>query len=173
MKVAREPGELERTPRAVAIGTFDGVHLGHRSVVRTAIEAGPLPTVHGDAGNRVNRRHGRLGFLARELPDEIPALMAEVRRSCSTRRRIGRPGPTRCCWPTMSSSVRGRRRAASGAWARSRSSAAALNRSSTTVSTIQSATAGQDGEVHRLGTEPADRQARTVGRERRQHRVQP
>ena len=45
MKVARTPGELARRPRAVAIGTFDGVHRGHQSVVRTAIEAGPLPTV--------------------------------------------------------------------------------------------------------------------------------
>ena len=45
MKVVHAPAELERRPRAVAIGTFDGVHLGHRSVVRTAIEAGPLPTV--------------------------------------------------------------------------------------------------------------------------------
>jgi riboflavin kinase/FMN adenylyltransferase len=45
VKVVHAPAELERRPRAVAIGTFDGVHLGHRSVVRTAIEAGPLPTV--------------------------------------------------------------------------------------------------------------------------------
>ncbi len=45
MRVAHSPGELERQPRAVAIGTFDGVHIGHRAVVRTAIEAGPLPTV--------------------------------------------------------------------------------------------------------------------------------
>ena len=34
VKVARTPAELERRPRAVAIGTFDGVHLGHRAVVR-------------------------------------------------------------------------------------------------------------------------------------------
>ena len=45
MKVARAPGELERRPRAVAIGTFDGVHVGHQAVVRAAVEAGPLPTV--------------------------------------------------------------------------------------------------------------------------------
>ena len=54
-----------------------------------------------------------------------------VSRSCSTRRRSGLPGPTRWSWPTTSSSVRGRSRAASGAWARRRSSAAALNRSLT------------------------------------------
>jgi riboflavin kinase/FMN adenylyltransferase len=45
MRVARAPGELERSPRAVAIGTFDGVHLGHRAVVRAAVDAGLSPTV--------------------------------------------------------------------------------------------------------------------------------
>ena len=39
-----------------------------------------------------------------------------VSRSCSTSRRSGLPGPTRCSWPTTSSIVRGRSRAASGAW---------------------------------------------------------
>lgn len=43
--IARDPAELERRPRAVAIGTFDGLHLGHRAVVRAAIDAGPAPTV--------------------------------------------------------------------------------------------------------------------------------
>jgi riboflavin kinase / FMN adenylyltransferase len=45
MNVARVPSELERRPRAVAIGTFDGVHLGHRAVVRAAVDAGQTPTV--------------------------------------------------------------------------------------------------------------------------------
>jgi riboflavin kinase / FMN adenylyltransferase len=45
LKVAHAPGELERRSRAVAIGTFDGVHVGHRAVVRAAVERGPLPTV--------------------------------------------------------------------------------------------------------------------------------
>jgi riboflavin kinase/FMN adenylyltransferase len=45
VKVARAPADLERRPRAVAIGTFDGVHLGHRAVIRAAVEAGPTPTV--------------------------------------------------------------------------------------------------------------------------------
>lgn len=44
MNVASAPGALERRPRAVAIGTFDGVHLGHRAVVRAAVEAGLTPT---------------------------------------------------------------------------------------------------------------------------------
>jgi riboflavin kinase/FMN adenylyltransferase len=45
VKVARRPAELERAPRAAAIGTFDGVHVGHRAVVGAAVEAGPRPTV--------------------------------------------------------------------------------------------------------------------------------
>ncbi len=45
MTVARRPEELDLVPRAVAIGTFDGVHLGHRAVIRAAVEAGPRPTV--------------------------------------------------------------------------------------------------------------------------------
>src|SRR6266487_1236325 len=40
---ARE--ELELRPRAVAIGTFDGLHLGHRAVVQAAVESGLTPTV--------------------------------------------------------------------------------------------------------------------------------
>lgn len=45
MKVAREPEELARRPRAVAIGTFDGVHLGHRRVLEAAQAAGLTSTV--------------------------------------------------------------------------------------------------------------------------------
>ena len=43
MRVARRPEELGPGPRAVAIGTFDGVHLGHRAVIAAAAESG-LPT---------------------------------------------------------------------------------------------------------------------------------
>ncbi|HEX3806345.1 MAG TPA: riboflavin biosynthesis protein RibF [Gaiellaceae bacterium] len=45
MNVARHVDEVERVPRAVAIGTFDGVHLGHRAVIRAAVSAGLRPTV--------------------------------------------------------------------------------------------------------------------------------
>jgi riboflavin kinase / FMN adenylyltransferase len=45
VNVARSAGELARVPRAVAIGTFDGVHLGHRAVIGAAADTGLRPTV--------------------------------------------------------------------------------------------------------------------------------
>lgn len=45
MRVARSQAELERRDRAVAIGTFDGVHLGHRRVIQAALDAGLTATV--------------------------------------------------------------------------------------------------------------------------------
>ncbi len=45
MRVARSPAELASRERAVAIGTFDGVHLGHRRVIEDVLAAGPTPTV--------------------------------------------------------------------------------------------------------------------------------
>ncbi len=45
MNVARSVSELETRPRAVAIGTFDGVHRGHQQVIGAAVETGLVPTV--------------------------------------------------------------------------------------------------------------------------------
>ena len=45
MTVARSSGELDRVRRAVAIGTFDGVHRGHRAVIDAAVGAGLRSTV--------------------------------------------------------------------------------------------------------------------------------
>jgi riboflavin kinase/FMN adenylyltransferase len=45
VNVAHTPAELERKPRAVAVGTFDGVHLGHRRVVEAALAAALAPTL--------------------------------------------------------------------------------------------------------------------------------
>lgn len=45
MRVARAVSELEGVPRAVAVGSFDGVHLGHRRVLQAAIDAGSRSTV--------------------------------------------------------------------------------------------------------------------------------
>jgi riboflavin kinase/FMN adenylyltransferase len=43
--VAHAPDELEPRPRAVALGTFDGVHVGHHRILRAAVDAGLAPTV--------------------------------------------------------------------------------------------------------------------------------
>jgi riboflavin kinase/FMN adenylyltransferase len=45
MNVSHAPGELEPKPRAVAIGTFDGVHVGHQAVVSAADVPGLAHTV--------------------------------------------------------------------------------------------------------------------------------
>jgi riboflavin kinase/FMN adenylyltransferase len=45
VNVARTPADLEQRTRAVALGTFDGVHLGHRRVIEAVLAAGPTPTV--------------------------------------------------------------------------------------------------------------------------------
>jgi riboflavin kinase/FMN adenylyltransferase len=47
VRVVHAPGELEARPRAVALGTFDGVHLGHRRVLAATLAAGSAltPTV--------------------------------------------------------------------------------------------------------------------------------
>jgi riboflavin kinase / FMN adenylyltransferase len=44
VKVARDLRELDPQPRAVALGTFDGVHRGHRRVLDAAVAAGETST---------------------------------------------------------------------------------------------------------------------------------
>jgi len=45
VKAATAPSELGARDRAVAIGTFDGVHRGHQRVIAAAVETGLVPTV--------------------------------------------------------------------------------------------------------------------------------
>jgi riboflavin kinase / FMN adenylyltransferase len=45
VRVATAPHELGAADRAVALGTFDGVHLGHRRVIEAALAAGPQANV--------------------------------------------------------------------------------------------------------------------------------
>ena len=45
MRVASSPHELGAGERAAALGTFDGVHLGHRRVIEAALAAGPQAAV--------------------------------------------------------------------------------------------------------------------------------
>jgi riboflavin kinase / FMN adenylyltransferase len=43
--VASSPAQLERRARAVAVGSFDGVHRGHRAVIEAVRATGLVPTV--------------------------------------------------------------------------------------------------------------------------------
>ena len=70
MRVAHTPAQVERQPRAVAVGSFDGVHRGHVAVLDaaratglavTAITFDPHPRIA--LGNRVEQ----LTTLARKL----------------------------------------------------------------------------------------------------------
>jgi riboflavin kinase / FMN adenylyltransferase len=45
VRIAHRPGAVERKPRAVAVGSFDGVHRGHQAVLAAARATGLAPTV--------------------------------------------------------------------------------------------------------------------------------
>jgi riboflavin kinase/FMN adenylyltransferase len=45
MRVATSPQELGAGERAVTLGTFDGVHIGHRRALESALAVGPQATV--------------------------------------------------------------------------------------------------------------------------------
>ncbi|MGC9973930.1 MAG: riboflavin biosynthesis protein RibF, partial [Gaiellaceae bacterium] len=54
MKVVRDPIDLPRSARTIAIGSFDGVHLGHRRVLNAAFETGlPVAVLTFDPHPRV------------------------------------------------------------------------------------------------------------------------
>src|SRR5579875_463657 len=88
------------------------------------------PAVTADPGTKTFEVYLAISRARVVLPLPAgPQRIAEPTRSLSMSVRSGAPGATRCCWPTTSSSERGRRRMASGPpVARSRS-ALALNRS--------------------------------------------
>jgi NAD(P)H-hydrate repair Nnr-like enzyme with NAD(P)H-hydrate dehydratase domain len=61
--------------------TLAGIIAGLAARGATALQATVWGTyLHGRAGDRLARRVGPLGFLARELLAEVPALMAEFDR---------------------------------------------------------------------------------------------
>ena len=84
MTVARSVDKLERKPRAVAIGTFDGVHRGHRRVVETAAAAGlrttavtfdPHPrTILGNQVELLSTIERRLELLEEAGADDVLVL---------------------------------------------------------------------------------------------------
>ena len=51
--------------------------------------------LHGEAGNRLAARIGPLGFLARELPDEVPAILADLGRDPQGGEEAPPPLPSR------------------------------------------------------------------------------
>ena len=70
MKIAHAPSQLERQPRAVAIGSFDGIHRGHRSVIETALAtglAGTVVTFHPHPRTVLGNRVELLSTLERRL----------------------------------------------------------------------------------------------------------
>jgi riboflavin kinase / FMN adenylyltransferase len=81
MIVARSPAELEPARRAVALGTFDGVHRGHRAVIDAVKAAGLRSTVltfdpHprlvlGYEVQLLTTFERRLELLAEAGPDEV------------------------------------------------------------------------------------------------------
>ena len=81
MKVAHAPEELEPAERAVAIGTFDGVHRGHRAVIEAAKATGlrslvvtfhPHPrSVLGYEVNLLATLERRIELIERVGPDEL------------------------------------------------------------------------------------------------------
>jgi riboflavin kinase / FMN adenylyltransferase len=81
MRVVHSPTELEAADRAVAIGTFDGVHRGHRAVIEEAKATGlrsavvtfhPHPrTVLGYDVSLLATLERRIELIERIGPDEL------------------------------------------------------------------------------------------------------
>jgi riboflavin kinase / FMN adenylyltransferase len=81
VRVAHRPEQLPTGERAVALGSFDGVHLGHQRVLEAARSAGPVSTVvtfwpHPRLvlGNRVellSTLERRLELLEQQGVDEV------------------------------------------------------------------------------------------------------
>ena len=84
MRIARSPAELEPAERAVAIGTFDGVHRGHRAAIEAAVASGlrsavvtftPHPrTVLGYDVQLISSLERRIELIEAIGPDDLVVL---------------------------------------------------------------------------------------------------
>jgi tRNA pseudouridine55 synthase len=110
VKVAHAPAELDAKPRAVAIGTFDGVHLGHREVVRAVREGRAV----ADGRHRSTRTRGRcsgtrsISSRRSSAGSSCSRMRVWRRRSSSSSRRSSRRSRRRSS-PTPTCARSGRR----------------------------------------------------------------
>jgi riboflavin kinase / FMN adenylyltransferase len=84
VKTVRSPAELEPAERAVAIGTFDGVHRGHRAAIQAAVASGlrsavvtftPHPrTVLGYEVQLISSLERRIELIEAIGPDDLVVL---------------------------------------------------------------------------------------------------
>jgi ADP-dependent NAD(P)H-hydrate dehydratase len=79
--------------------TLSGIVAGLAARGTPALQAAAWGVfLHGEAGNRLARRIGPLGFFARELPDEVPAIMAELSSARRASRLLRPPPPASGHW---------------------------------------------------------------------------
>jgi riboflavin kinase / FMN adenylyltransferase len=84
VRIARSPAELQPAERAVAIGTFDGVHRGHRAAIEAAVASGlrsavvtftPHPrTVLGYEVQLISSLERRIELIEAIGPDDLVVL---------------------------------------------------------------------------------------------------
>jgi riboflavin kinase/FMN adenylyltransferase len=84
VRIARTPAEFEAAERAVAIGTFDGVHRGHRAAIEAAVASGlrsavvtftPHPrTVLGYEVQLISSLERRIELIEALGPDDLVVL---------------------------------------------------------------------------------------------------
>jgi len=70
VKVARSPDELAWARRAVALGTFDGIHAGHRRVIDAAVATGlrtAVVTIHPHPRSALGEHVELISTLERRL----------------------------------------------------------------------------------------------------------
>jgi NAD(P)H-hydrate repair Nnr-like enzyme with NAD(P)H-hydrate dehydratase domain len=73
------PGSQDRYATSGSGDTLAGIIIGLLARGATPLQAAIWGVyLHGEAGNRLSLIHGHVGFLARELLDAIPRIMADL-----------------------------------------------------------------------------------------------